>query len=102
MKAILIDPQERTLEEVSIDGTDDIARLIGYDTVISDEIGPGGDRLHLDEECFIRGATGRFRIDNVAPVAGRGVITGSIGAGQVLADAQSTADDIEQRLTWLE
>jgi len=71
MKAILIDPENRAIESVDIEGRDDIARLVGYDTLESDAIGTAGDRLFFDEECFLRGTTGRFQIDTIIPVSGR-------------------------------
>ena len=101
MKAILIDPNERCLRQVQVQDKDDIVELIGYDTVISDEIGPDGERMFLDEECFIRGALGRFQLEGVAPVAGRAVVTGASGAGRVLADVASTTEEIERRLVWM-
>ncbi len=102
MKAILIDAETRSIAPVEVYGKDDLVRLVGHDTLISDQIDSAGDRLFLDEECFIRGASGRFQIDRLAPVAGRAVITGSVGAGEVLSDVCSTPQDIESRLTWLQ
>ena len=101
MKAILIDAQARSIEKVDIANKDDIEQFFGYDTLISDEIDDSGDRLFFDEECFIRGASGRFQIDKLAPVAGRAVITGAVGAGGVWGDVNSTTEDISRRVTWL-
>jgi hypothetical protein len=101
MKAILIDAHARSIEKVDIANKDDIEQFVGYDTLISDEIDDSGDRLFLDEECFIRGASGRFQIDKLAPVAGRAVITGVVGAGGVWGDVNSTTEDISRRVTWL-
>ena len=102
MKAILIDSQQRSVESVDVFSKEDLAQLVGYDTLISDQIGTGGERLFFDEECFIRGASGRFQLDTLAPVAGRAVITGSVGAGDVCSDVSSTPEDIRQRVTWIE
>jgi len=101
MKAILIDPEKQTVEAVDIDGREDIARLIGYDTIESDEIGPGGDRLYFDEECFLRGAAGRFQIDNVVPVSGKGLVVGTLDAGATLRDTASDVAALRQRLKYL-
>ena len=78
MKALLIDPEKQSLEPIEIQGRDDIVKLIGYDTIESDAVGPAGDRLYFDEECFLRGAQGRFQIDSVVPVSGRAVRTGCV------------------------
>jgi hypothetical protein len=101
MKAILIDPETQSIEAVDIGGQEDIVRLIGYDTIESDEIGPEGDRLYFDEECFLRGATGRFQIDNVVPVSGKGLVVGTSDAGATLRDAASDLEAVRQRLKYL-
>jgi hypothetical protein len=103
MKAFVIDPVSRTIEAVEInDGLDGVRRLIGYATVDSDEIDDNGDRLYFDEECFIRSAPGapRFRLDNLAPVAGRGVVTGSAEQGRRLVDAAIGLEALRQRVTF--
>jgi hypothetical protein len=90
MQGFLIDPVTRTIDAVDIaGGIDAVRKLIGFATVDSDEIDENGDRLFFDEECFIRSAPGapRFRIDNLAPVAGKGVVVGSSAQGKELGDA---------------
>lgn len=101
MKALLITPDTQNIETIEISGHDDIVKLIGYDTVTSDEIGPEGDRLFFDEECFLRGTTGRFQIDTVIPVSGKGVIVGSMDDGTTLRDAVSDVESIKARIKYL-
>ncbi|AKJ95442.1 hypothetical protein TVD_08760 [Thioalkalivibrio versutus] len=101
MKALLIDPEQQTIEAVDVQGRDDIARLIGYDTLESDEIGPDGDRLFFDEECFLRGTTGRFQIDSVIPVSGKGLVVGSDDDGATLKDVASELESIRGRMKYL-
>ena len=101
MKALLINPDEQAIEAIDIDGHVDIVKLIGFDTVTSDEIGPEGDRLFFDEECFLRGTTGRFQIDTVIPVSGKGIIIGSADDGTTLKDAVSDVDSIMGRIKYL-
>lgn len=101
MKALLIDPEQKTIEGVDVQGREDIVRLVGFDTLESDEIGPDGDRLFFDEECFLRGTTGRFQIDSIVPVSGKGVIVGSRDDGAILQDAVSDADAVRARLKYL-
>jgi hypothetical protein len=58
--------------------------LIGFDSIDSDEISGTTDRLYFDDSCFIRDqpTKGRFKLDNLPPVAGIGVIAGvDTGAG---------------------
>ena len=101
MKALLIDPEQQTIEAVDVQGRDDIARLIGYETLESDEIGPDGDRLFFDEECFLRGTTGRFQIDSVIPVSGKGLVVGSDDDGATLKDVASDLESIRGRMKYL-
>ncbi|MFO8153564.1 hypothetical protein [Thioalkalivibrio sp.] len=101
MRALLIDPEARSISEVEIEVREDIARLIGYETLESDEVGPEGDRLFFDEECFLRGTSGRFQIDKVVPVSGKGVVVGAAADGTELTDVHSSADDIQARLKYL-
>jgi hypothetical protein len=101
MRALLIDPENRSIENVEIQRREDLAQLIGYDTLESDEIGPEGDRLFFDEECFLRGTSGRFQIDRVVPVSGKSVVVGSSADGTELRDVHSSADELRARLKYL-
>ena len=103
MNAYLIDANTRTVSAVHIDGLDDVKKLIGYDSVDSDEIDVSGDRLFFDESCFLRDQTGkgRFKLDNLAPVADKGVVTGSTGDAANLKDAAVELAALRQRVTWL-
>ena len=101
MKALLIDPEQQSVTETEIQGREDIARLIGHDTIESDAIGPDGDRLFFDEECFLRGTSGRFQIDSVIPVSGRGVVVGANADGSELKDVTSTPESLRERLKYL-
>ena len=80
MNAFLIDPVRRSIEPVEIDGSiESIRALIGFPHIDADEIAGSGDRLYLDEECYLRSeeTAGRFQLDTLAPVSGRGVVTGT-------------------------
>jgi hypothetical protein len=101
MKAILIDPENRTIESVDVDDRDDIVRLVGFDTLESDAVGTAGDRLYFDEECFLRGTTGRFQIDTIIPVSGKGVIVGTAEDGSTLRDAATGIDELRSRISYL-
>lgn len=101
MKAILIDPENRAIESVDIDDRDDIVRLVGFDTLESDAVGTAGDRLFFDEECFLRGTTGRFQIDTIIPVSGKGVIVGMAEDGSTLCDAVTGIDELRSRVSYL-
>lgn len=101
MKALLISPEIQDIDTVEIGGNDDIIELIGFDTITSDEIGPEGDLLFFDEECFLRGTSGRFQIDTVIPVSGKGVIVGSTEDGATLKDVVSDVTSIKSRIKYL-
>jgi hypothetical protein len=101
MKAILINPESRSIESVVIDGREDIAALIGFDTIESDAVGTTGDRLYFDEECFLRGTTGRFQIDTIIPVSGKAVIVGTAEDGSMLCDVATGIDELRSRIKYL-
>jgi len=102
MKAFLIDPAARRIEAVEFDGSLEAVRgLIGHPKIDSDEIDDtGGDRLFFDEECFLRGdaAAGRFQLDWLAPVSGKGVVTGPQLAGAGLSAASIDAQALLARV----
>lgn len=100
MKAILINPAEQAVEMITLSSVEEIKQKIGFDTVITDEVDQNGDLLHFDEECFLRGTEGRFQVDNMIPVSGIGVITGSNADGS-LADVRLDVTDIRQRAKFI-
>ncbi len=104
MKAFVIDPAARTITPVDLaPGLDGVRAAIGFATVDSDEIDDNGDRLFFDEECFIRAVegAGRFRVDNLAPVQGKGVVVGSRGGADALDDVKVDAAALARRVTFL-
>jgi hypothetical protein len=101
MKALLINPESRSIEAIDIRGHADLAGLIGYDTIESDTVGTAGDRLYFDEECFLRGTSGRFQIDTVIPVSGRAVIAGTADDGTTLRDVATDIEDLRSRIKYL-
>jgi hypothetical protein len=101
MKALLINPEARSIETIDINSHADLVSLIGYDTLESDAVGAAGDRLYFDEECFLRGTSGRFQIDTVIPVSGRAVIVGTAGDGATLRDAATDIEDVRARIKYL-
>jgi hypothetical protein len=101
MKALLINPELRSIDAIDIDSRADLIRLIGYDTIESDAIGTAGDRLYFDEECFLRGTAGRFQIDNIIPVSGRAVVVGTADHGATLRDAATDIEDLRSRIQYL-
>lgn len=96
MKAILIDGQAQTLSEVEVTNEADIQKLVGSDTLEKDETGPGADHLFFDEECFLKALPGKFKIDRLIPVSGKGVVVGYTSDG-VLCNVEVTLDDLKGR-----
>lgn len=104
MQVFLIDPSNKNIQAVEIeDGLQSIRHLIGFDSIDSDGIDANGDKLYFDESCFIRNQpdAGRFKVDNLAPVAGRGVIVGGDVNGTSLASPVVTLDALTQRVRFL-
>ncbi len=101
MKAFLIAPDSQSVEPVEVASLDDIRQLIGFDTLESDEVGSQGDRLYFDEECFLRGSSGRFKVDSLVPVSGKGVVVGTSGDAQQLGDVAMVLDELVGRIQYL-
>ena len=93
MKALLIDPEHRSIEAIDLHSHADLAGLIGYDTIESDAVGTAGDRLYFDEECFLRGT--------LVPVSGRAVIVGTTDDGATLRDVATDIEDVRSRIKYL-
>lgn len=104
MQVYLIDPDNKTISVQQV-GDDEagIAQLIGFDSIDFDEIDDNGDRLYFDESCFIRhgAGVGRFKVDNLAPVAGKGVVAGGQPGGKAMKDAIISAEALAARVTFL-
>jgi hypothetical protein len=96
-KAYVISPADKSIDAVELNDTADIAAIIGFETVTSDDVGDSGDRLFFDEECFIRGASGRFQLDKLIPVAGKGVVVGVSADGAGLSDVTISRDELATR-----
>jgi len=101
VKAFLIAPEAQSIESVEVASLDDIKDLIGFDTLESDAVGSQGDRLYFDEECFLRGTKGRFQIDTMVPVAGKGIVVGTKEDGEELCDVEIDVDELRQRIKYL-
>ena len=104
MKVFLINPKLKEVTEVEIEPSiEAIQDLIGFKTVDSDEIDANFDHLFFDEECFIRqqDQVRRFKVDYLAPIAGKGVIANSSDNGKVLSNPKVTLADLIKRVTFL-
>jgi len=101
VKALLINGERQSIEPIEIASREDIARVIGFDTIESDAVGAAGDRLYFDEECFLRGTGGRFQIDRIIPVSGKAIVVGAADDGATLRDAAMDIDDLRNRIKYL-
>ena len=101
MQAFLISPDVQRIEAIDIATREDIVAQIGYDTLESDAIGDDGDTLYFDEECFLRGASGRFQIDSLIPVSGKGVVIGGDNTG-ALADVRLGINELRARTKFID
>ena len=99
MHAYLIDGATQTLESVEISSKKDIVKMVGQDTIIFDEIDQS-DAVYFDEDCFIRGGTGRFQIDSLAPIAGKAVVIGYLD-GEQITNVTGDHDGLLARIKFL-
>jgi hypothetical protein len=103
MKALLINPNLKEVTEIEIESTREaIQELIGFKTIDCDEIDSNFDQLFFDEECFIRqqDQVGRFKVDNLAPVVGMGVVVNTADSKSFTSPKVNLADLIK-RVTFL-
>ncbi len=103
MKALLINANLKIVTEVEIEPTREaIQDLIGYKTIDADEIDANFDQLFFDEECFIRqqDQKGRFKVDNLAPVVGMGVVV-NCADSQTFDSPKINLADLIKRVTFL-
>ena len=101
MKAFLIDAYEQTIQAIDIEASlSAVRQAIGFDAIESDDVDGGHDRLFFDEECFIRvqPGPGRFRLDSLPPVAGRGVVVGGGPEADTLRAPDITLDELKARV----
>ncbi len=92
--------KNHSIEAIELSNENHIKTLIGSETIESDAVGSAGDRLFFDEECFIRGTSGRFQIDTLIPVAGKGVIAGTAADGTTLSDVLIGIDELRNRTSF--
>jgi len=85
MKAFVIKPTEQTIEGIEISNHEDIVKLIGFETVIGDDVGASGDK----------------QLDKLIPVSGVGIIVGSNDDGSP-ADTHLDIEDIRSRIKFLD
>jgi hypothetical protein len=104
MQIYVINPTLKTVSAIDIAGSlDDVRRAIGFESIDSDEIDNNGDRLFFDEECFIRqqDGIGRFKVDNLVPAAGIGVIANSRDEAKSIQAPEVSLQDLRKRITFL-
>ncbi len=99
MHALLIDGSKQAIEAVEISSKADIAKLVGQDTIISDEM-DASNAVYFDEDCFIRGTSGRFQIDKLAPIAGKAIVVGYL-EGEQLTNADVSIEELKARTKFL-
>ena len=99
MQALLIDGSKQAIEAVEVSSRADIVKLVGQDTIISDEI-DADNAVYFDEDCFIRGTSGRFQIDNLAPIAGKAIVVGYL-EGERLTNASVNIEELTARTRFL-
>ena len=103
MKALLVNPNLKEVMEIEIEPTlGAIQDLIGFKTIASDEIDDNFDQLFFDEECFIRqqDQVGRFKVDNLAPILGMGVIVNTVDS-KAFNPPKVSLSDLIKRVTFL-
>jgi hypothetical protein len=99
MHALLIEGNKQAIEAIEISSMADIVKHVGQDTIISDEM-DASNAVYFDEDCFIRGTSGRFQIDNLAPIAGKAIVVGYL-EGEQLTNASISIEELTARTKFL-
>lgn len=99
MLALLIRGESRTIEAVDVKGLADIERLVGFHTLMADNVGDTHE-VYFDEDCFLRKSRGRFQIDRLPPIAGNAVVIGTQSNG-TLTDASLQVSQLQERVKFL-
>lgn len=94
MKAFLIDPVARTIEEVEHDGSlDSIYRLIGADCFACASFDADGNGAYVDDEGLLKPNQEFFLIDGYPqPLAGKGLVLGCDELGETIEPTLSLED----------
>jgi len=104
MNVYLIDPAKREIIALELtEGAQQIAATLEAKSIDFDEIDDGGDRLYFDEDCFIKAQPGdaRFKVDNLAPVSGKGVICGTTNPSGVHLPVNNSLENLVKRVKFL-
>jgi hypothetical protein len=97
VRAIVIDPIERTISETAVsDVWTEIRRRFETDKLIRVATLPAGDAVYVTEEA--KDSPAKFRLGGSEGFAGRGLVLGKRGAFGLMCDAVTDARDVE-RLT---
>lgn len=103
MKAILIDPTKRTIEEIQIDGSlQSFYAALGCKYVDVACNLPNGDTIYVDDEgLFAPAPVDYFQISHgYQPYAGKAIIVNTDSEGNTRA-VQSTLDDIKSDIVFI-
>ena len=88
----------------SENGLEEIKKLIGFDSIGTDEIDNNRNMLYFDENCFIRDnkILGRFQIGSLAPVAGVGVVVRFLDSTEMSFEKPSLSlEDLQSLVKFL-
>ena len=105
MQIYIIRPSLKKIETFELfDGLEEIKKLIGFDSIGTDEIDNNRNMLYFDENCFIRDnkKLGRFQIGSLAPVAGVGVVVRFLDSTEMSFEKPSLSlEDLQSLVKFL-
>lgn len=101
MRAILIDPVERSFTEVDYDGDyKSIYYHLGCDLfdVVFTEMGD----IYVDDEGLLKPNQKFFMVDNISPLAGKGLVFGRVDDDGNTTEATVTIKELEKKVKFLD
>jgi len=103
MKAILINPENKTVIQIELEkGIDAIYKQLDCDVFTAPVVFENDDTLYCDDEGLFKPEMigGIIYPDWSYPIVGKSLIIGTNDEGESV-DCKSTIDDIKKGLTWV-
>ena len=106
MKAILIDPARRVVEEVEYDKVGTLGKFVGGYITLAWQT-EAGDVIYVDDEGMLKPQGAYFRWTerpDEQPLAGKGILVGpetDHGDTYTIADPTMSVDEVTSKIIWL-
>ena len=102
MKAIKIDSENRKVEEIEIDGLQDIQKAVGGLIQVGHQFINTADIIYVDEEGLLKQPENFFALENETQIlAGNGLVVGTGKRGEE-APPVLTLEYVQKTVLWMD